>query len=52
MVHTWVEDYVKYDRHPKTLLYHHRDKKTGVLLLGETGILAINIGGTTICSGL
>ena len=27
-------------------------KKTGVLLLGETGILAINIGGTTICSGL
>ena len=53
MVHKWVEDYAKYDRHPKTLLYHHKDeKKTGVLLLGETGILAINIGGTTICSGL
>ena len=37
----------------KTLLYHCKDpEKPRVLLLGPTGISAVNIGGTTIHSGL
>ena len=37
----------------KTLLYNCKDsEKPRVLLLGPTGISAINIGGTTIHSGL
>ena len=37
----------------KTLLYHHKDpEKPRVLLLGPTGISAVNIGGATIHSGL
>ena len=37
----------------KTLLYHCKDpEKPGVLLLGSTGISAVDIGGTTIHSGL
>ena len=37
----------------KTLLYHCKDpEKSRVLLLGSTKILAVNVGGTTIHSGL
>ena len=37
----------------KTLFYHCKDpEKSRVLLLGTTGISAVNIGGTTIHSGL
>ena len=38
---------------PRTLLYHCKDtEKPRVLLLGPTGISAVNIGGTTIQCGL
>ena len=38
---------------PKTFLYHCKDtEKRRVLLLGPTGILAVNIGATIIHSGL
>ena len=37
----------------KTLLYHCKDpEKSRVLLVGSTGISTVNIGGTTIYSGL
>ena len=37
----------------KTLLYHCKDpEKSRVLLVGPTGISTVNIGGTTIYSGL
>ena len=37
----------------KTLLYHCKDpEKPRVLLLGLTGISAVNIGGSTVYSGL
>ena len=44
---------VIYNAISKTLLYHCKDtEKPKVLLLGPTGISAVNIGGTTIHSGL
>ena len=44
---------VIYNAISKTLLYHCKDpEKPRVLLLGPTGISAVNIGGTTIHSGL
>ena len=44
---------VIYNTISKTLLYHCKDPKTAtVLLLGPTGISAVNIGGTTIHSSL
>ena len=44
---------VIYDVIPKTLLYHCKDPgKLRVILLGPTRISAVNIGGTTIHSGL
>ena len=44
---------VIYDAISKTLLYHCKDpEKPRVLLLGRTGISAVNIGGTTIHSAL
>ena len=81
MVHTWVNNYVKYDGHDvepvhiflsgsggtgkshlvkviynaisNTLLYHCKDpEKTRVILLGPTGISAVNIVGTIIHSGV
>ena len=37
----------------KTSLYHSKDpEKPSVLILGPTGISAVNIGGTVIHSGL
>ena len=37
----------------KTSLYHSKDsEKSSVLILGPTGISAVNIGGTAIHSGL
>ena len=42
---------VIYNTISKTLLYHC-DKKPTVLLLGLAGLSAVNIGGTTIHSGL
>ena len=42
-----------YNAISKTLLYHTKDpEKPRVLLLGPTGISPVNIGGTTIHSGL
>ena len=42
-----------YNAISKTLLYHRKDpEKSRVLLLGPTGISAVNIGGTTMHSGL
>ena len=42
-----------YNTTSKTLFYHCKDpEKPRVLLLGPTGISAVNIGGTTIHSGL
>ena len=81
VIHTWANNYVKYDRHnvepihiflsdsggtrkphlvkvinnaiSKILLYHFEDPENPrVFLLGTTGISAVNIGGTTIHSGL
>ena len=81
VVHTWAENYVKYDGHDvepvhiflsgsggtgeshlvkvirnaisKTLHYHCKNReKPRVLSLGPTEISAVNIGGTTIHSGL
>ena len=44
---------VIYNALSKTLLYHCKDPdKPRVLFLGPTGISAVNIGGTTIHSGL
>ena len=44
---------VIYNAISKTLLYHCKDpEKARVPLLGSTGISAVNIGGTTIPSGL
>ena len=44
---------VIYNAISKTLLYHSKDpEKPRVLMLGPTGISAVNIGGTTIHSGL
>ena len=44
---------VIYNSISKTLLYHSKDpEKPGVLTLVPTGISAVNIGGTTIHSGL
>ena len=44
---------VKYNTISKTLLYHCKDPdKLKVLLLGPTGISAVNIGGTNIDFGL
>ena len=44
---------VIYNAISKTLLYHCKDpEKPRVLLLGPTGISAVNIGRTTIHSGL
>ena len=37
----------------KTLLYHYKDtEKPRVLLLGPTGISAVNVGGITIHTGI
>ena len=42
-----------YNAKSKSLLYHCRESdKPRVLLLGPSGILAVNIAGTTIHSGL
>ena len=44
---------VIYNAISKTLLYHCKDpEKPRILLLGPTGISVVNIGGTTIHSGL
>ena len=44
---------VIYNTISKTLLYHSKDpEKPRVSLFGPTGISAVNIGGTTIHSGL
>ena len=44
---------VIYNTISKTLLYHCKDpEKSTVPLLGTTGILAVNVGGTTIYSGI
>ena len=57
MVHTWTKNYVKYDGRdvePVYILLYHCEvpEKPRVLLLGPTGISAVNIGGTTIHSCL
>ena len=64
MVHTWAKDCVKYDEHNVEPIHISGSGGTGkshlvkdpskpkVLLLGPTGISAVNNGGTTIHYGL